>query len=145
MKESIGKFLFFPYHQSGGDHPIAQRKQAEAALHEDWMDVQVRFFNPPPALLYPTLSKMSIEKKKGILIVPYRSDEQCMHCCTFRPKSMASNWIFIRPRKKARLVSGYWSALDAAPLLVDKFGLLHPGKTLLKVQKILRHRIIPPL
>ena len=49
MRTVIGRGTVFRHRASGGEHPVAQRKQAEAALAEHWGDGKSRFFNPPPS------------------------------------------------------------------------------------------------
>lgn len=57
LRTNLGKSTVFGYRMSGGEHPVAQRKQKEAYLSDWWGHGFARFFNPQSALLGVTLSE----------------------------------------------------------------------------------------
>ena len=115
----VGRGMVFRYRMSGGEHPVAQRKQAETALEEWWGDGRARFFNPPPALLGITLSKMEREKARGILVVPFWTEDSS----TARLRRLAERVTLVEPQPGRPLVAGAQTGTETCPLLLAEFRL----------------------
>lgn len=115
----VGKGLVFRYRLSGGEHPVAQRKQAEAALEEGWGDGRARFFNPPPELLGLTLRKMARENARGVVVVPLWLETEA----TARLRRMADAVTVLVPEPGRPLVVGARDGSERCPLLLAEVGL----------------------
>ena len=115
----VGRGQVFRYRMSGGEHPVAQRKSAEAALLENWGDGRARFFNPPPPLLGITLSKMAREGARGVVVIPLWIETQSVA----RLRRMADRAVELRPTPGSPLVVGARTGTDKCPLLLAEVGL----------------------
>lgn len=122
LNEWVGRGQVFRYRLSGGEHPVAQRKSAEAALQEFWGDSRARFYNPPPELLGVTLSKMAREGARGVVVVPLWIETQSVA----RLRRMAERTTTMYPKPGSPLVVGAREGTETCPLLVAEVGLYRP-------------------
>ena len=123
LSDWVGRGQVFRYRMSGGEHPVAQRKSAEAALLENWGDGRARFFNPPSQLLGITLSKIAREGARGVVVVPLWVETQS----TARLRRMASRVEELQPAPGNPLVVGARTGTDHCPLLLAEVGLAAAG------------------
>ena len=119
LSDWVGRGQVFRYRLSGGEHPVAQRKSAEAALLENWGDGRARFFNPPPQLLGITLSKMAREGARGVVVVPLWIETQSVA----RLRRMADRVVELHPSPGSPLVVGARTGTAQCPLLLAEVGL----------------------
>ena len=115
----VGRGTVFRYRLSGGEHPVAQRKQAESTLMDFWGDGRGRFFNPPPELLSLTLSKISREKAKGVVVIPLWVETPAVA----RLRRMADAVTVLVPKAGMPLVAGPRQGTERCPLLLAEVGL----------------------
>lgn len=112
LSSVMGKGAVFWYRLSGGENPVAQRKQAQSALQEVWGDGCARFFNPPKELLGLTLSN----KKKEL--EPWTETSS-----TVLLRRLEGNFTTIVPTRKKDLVVWANAGTDICPLLFAEVGL----------------------
>lgn len=119
LTSAVAKGRVFRHRISGGELPIAQRKQAEASLQEWWGGERDRFLNPSPDFLRVTLANIHRDKAKGVAVVPLWSETQA----TARLRRMASAFRVLSPRKSCPLVSGPRDGTERCKLLLAEMKL----------------------
>ena len=121
MRTVVGKGTVFRHRASGGEHPVAQRKQAEAAMAEYWGDGRARFFNPPPELLGLTLAKVAREGGRGVVLVPLWIETS--YTARLRRMADPGSVQILRPAPNRPLVAGARSGTETCPLMLATVGL----------------------
>lgn len=119
LRTPVGRGVVFRHRASGGEHPVAQRKQAEAAMGEYWGDGRARFFNPPMELLGMTLAKIEREGGRGVVVVPLWMETSF----TARLRRLADSAQILTPTPGRALVAGARSGTATCPLLLATIGL----------------------
>lgn len=115
----IRKNTVFRYRLSGGEHPVAQRKQVDAALDKYWGDGRARFFNPPLELLGMTLRKIKNEGARGVVVVPFWMKT----AATASLRRMKDAKTTLKPTAGRFLVAETRGGTESCPLLLAKAGL----------------------
>lgn len=124
----IGRGTVFRHRLSGGEHPVSQRKQAEAALGEHWGDRRARFFNPPPALLGLTLAKMERERTRGVIVIPLWLETS--FTARLRRIADVGSVRVLSPTPQTPLVADPRSGTESCPILLATIGLAQPRRPL---------------